>query len=54
MFNYVFNGKTVEGGIEDYSVIFDKINSGKEKYYKLEQKDKLIIIKKNDFIINNK
>jgi ankyrin repeat protein len=50
--NYVFNGKTVIGGISNYNdQIFEKINSNTDNY-KLEQKDDTIIIDKNSFKIN--
>ncbi len=49
--NYVFHGKTVEGGIKDYSKIFNEINGNTDKY-SLKQNDNKIIINKNDFSIN--
>jgi ankyrin repeat protein len=47
--NYVFNGVTVEGGIEDYSEIFNDINTDE---YNLKQDHNIITIDKNFFKIN--
>jgi ankyrin repeat protein len=50
--NYIFNRKTVSGGISNYNDrIFKKINDNTDEY-RLEQKGNMIIIDKNSFKIN--
>jgi ankyrin repeat protein len=50
--NYIFNGITVKGGIEDYNnKIFKSINDSSNAY-SLDQKDNLIIIDNYKFKIN--
>ncbi len=50
--NYIFNSKTVEGGIKDYNKeIFYKINNDTDEY-SLEQENNIIIINKNNYKIN--
>jgi ankyrin repeat protein len=50
--NYIFNGITVEGGIEDYNNKIFKIINDNSEVYSLHQKDNIIIIDNYKFKIN--